>query len=770
MIRLLKRRLRLVVACGILAAFAGEPLAACIGQASTRDWMSEAAPTSMPIRPAHCDELDQTPPDFSWPAYRRGARYVFELRRPDAVVEKRTAARNWLLWGKTLAPGDYAWRVSVALPNGRIAPPGDWRLFAIKAGSSAFLVPDEEVLVERAMSKERPRAFPAGASLERLKKSLKLERRIGWEALLADLKRPRKAADGLDTLVQGARAYGQKAYSKALGDAKREAGKDLDRLLAAAFAYRVTGQDDYRRMALEKLKGVSRWPAEGASGASHHQVAGRYAWVLALAYDWLYADLSFADRRMVHDAIARRMDPLLEEFGVAAGKMDGMPYNSHGWVALGEMAATSALLVGDDFRANGWFEQTVQPFIQSISPWAGPEGGMANGTGYGVWDLSALLIPMDVIGYTLDLNLYEKAPLKNMLPFLMQFIPPGSPVGSFGDAAENTTDLWVGDFIRAYAMRAPSPEADWYAGHWLPRRYRMIHLFAPVLERRNESVTAPAGPAGIWAKTSGWVAMHGDIADPMRTSVYFKSSPYGSFSHSHGDQNSFVVVSAGRPVLIDSGYYDYYQSPHWRTWYTQTRAHNAITFDGGTGQKTGDRGAAGTIVAFEQHGDYDVAIGEAAQAYGGAVSTMRRTLVFVRPGTLIVIDSASSSAPRTWEWNFHALSQFEEAEPNRVVLGRGSDASCIRVHSTDRLTFSQRKGPPVPADAKWDASRHSAPQWHGKFVSSMPQREFAAVVMIQTACESPSEIHVTRIGDKWDLTLDNLHLTVGLDGSVQRLS
>lgn len=765
--RSLMRVLQLVVACGLFVTFAAEVLAACASPANLRDWMTGAAPTAMPIRPAHCAELDQTPPDFSWPAHRRGAAYVFELRRPDSVVEKQTVARNWLLWGKVLAPGAYAWRVSVVLPKGRKTQPGAWRAFTIMSGAQTFLVPGEDVLIARAMSRERPRAFPTGAALKRLTASLKQERRVGWEMLLAGLRRPAKAAEGLEAPVWTARAYGQKAYSKALGDAKREAGKDLDHLLAAAFAYRATGQDDYRRMALAKLEEASRWPPEGATGVSHHQVAGRYAWMLALAYDWLHAELSVAERRVVRDAIARRVDALLAEFGLAEGKMDRMPYNSHGWVALGEMAATAALLVGDDSRATNWFEMTVQPFIQSISPWAGPEGGMANGTGYGIWDLTALMIPMDVIGYALDLNLYDKAPLRNMLPFLMQFIPPGSPVGAFGDAAENATDLWVGDFVRAYAMRAPSIEADGYASQWRPRRHLLMHLFAPVHGRMDTPVTLQ-GATGMWAKTSGWVAMHGDIADPMRTSVYFKSSPYGSFNHSHGDQNSFVIVSGGRPVLIDSGYYDYYKSPHWSKWYTQTRAHNAITFDGGNGQITGDRAAAGNIVGFEQRGDYDVAIGEAAEAYGGSVSMMRRTLIFVRPGTLIVIDRAVSPVARKWEWNLHALSEFSEKGPNTVVFGNGAGKTCVSAHSPKVLSFSQHQGFPVPPDPKWGVDRKSRPQWHGKFASVVPDRELVVVALITMACDSPPAIQVAAVEAGLLLDFGDYQFAVGVDGSVQR--
>ena len=58
--------------------------------------------------------------------------------------------------------------------------------------------------------------------------------------------------------------------------------------------------------------------------------------------------------------------------------------------------------------------------------------------------------------------------------------------------------------------------------------------------------------------------------------LQFKSSRFGSFNHSHADQNSFILSAFGRPLLIDSGYYPWYGSPHDVGWTRQTIAHNAL--------------------------------------------------------------------------------------------------------------------------------------------------------------------------------------------------
>lgn len=744
----------------------GQVFAICDEATTFRDWLAHAPATSMPLRPTQCAQLDQTPPDFSWPAAGRSASYMFELRRPDGGVERRTVRKNWTMWPQELVPATYEWRVSVLNSRGSETKVGAWRQFTIKDDARSFVVPEMSILVERAMARTRPRAFFEEKALQRLHDSLKHERRLAWEALLADLKRAAKAAEGLGAPLWVTRGQGQKAYSKALGDVKREAGQDLDLLLAAAFAYRVTGERDFQQVARAKLLQIATWPAHGATGAFHHQVAGRFAWMLALAYDWLHADLSESERAAVRDAIAARVNPLLDAFGIPEGKMDRMPFNSHGWVALGEIAAAAALLVGDDARATGWFEETVLRFIQSISPWAGPEGGMANGTAYGIWDLSALLIPMDVLGYALGLNLYEKSPLRNMPHFLMAFIPPGSPAGAFGDAAERQTSLWVGDFAHAYALRVRSQEADWYAQQWAPRRRLLAHVFAPVAVQETAGDSGQPAANAMWAKTSGWVAMHGDIGDPGCTSVYFKSSPYGSFNHSHADQNSFTVVSGGRPVLVDSGYYDYYGSSHWRTWYTQTRAHNAITFDGGQGQKSGSRAASGRIALFVQHEDYDVVIGDAAVSYDGSVNRMLRTLIFLRPDRLLVVDRATSRVPRKWEWNLHALAPFSQTEPARVLVDYGAGTACVTVYSPQSLAFSQRRGFPAPPDPKWGAE--PAAQWHGQFASHTPERELAVVALVEARCSSPTAFHVVADGQGLSIGLDGHTFFLEQDGSVSR--
>src|SRR5690606_27048156 len=99
-------------------------------------------------------------------------------------------------------------------------------------------------------------------------------------------------------------------------------------------------------------------------------------------------------------------------------------------------------------------------------------------------------------------------------------------------------------FGKAYASFAPSPLARWYASHLEgedPKRFEYV-IAPPGTPARPEPL--PAGtPDALHLPSIGWVALHSDLADPKRTSVYFKSSPppFGAFNHQAADQNAFVI-------------------------------------------------------------------------------------------------------------------------------------------------------------------------------------------------------------------------------------
>lgn len=721
----------LLAVCALPRVAVGEAL--CVPMV-TRDWVSDAHALSMPLKPTDCERVDQSPPGFSWPEIGHGP-YEVEIVGPGNVRARQGTEKNWLLLARALPAGAYRWRVHPAKPG---TPPSEWRRFEIAAEAVPFVVPEHQQLVRTIRAKKRPRAFPRGDDLKELVAALGTTRVGHWKALVGEVEAGIGAPLQDDRAPLADIAGNRRAYSIALADTKRFASRIVGRMTQTAFAWKITGDSRYLAESLRLFDTVAGWDARGATGANHHQVAGQIIWSLALVRDWLDDELDEARKRAALRAAGARIDDLFAEFGIVGRrKLDKMPFNSHAWVALGEIAAASTLFLGDDVRAEAWAENAVRPFLSLYSPWGGHDGGFGNGMAYGVWDQLALTVPLDIIRHATGVNPWAKGWSRRIPEMLAYFMPPGAPTAVFGDGAEKLGfGSEIGDLASVVALRMPTATSEWYRRQWPPSRPgALVHGFAPV---EAGAVPAPPRVPAHHAKSVGWTAMHSTLSDRGKVSVYFKSSPYGSFSHSHADQNSFVLHAHGQPLLIDSGFYDYRGSSHGVEWYLQTRAHNAVTFDDGQGQrlqqKADDDGAAGRIVDFAHSERVDHVTGDSTAAYGGALGRALRTLAYFRPGHLVVYDMLESSSERRWEWNVHALAPFRKEGGGRVRLAVGAEQLCIDMQSSVAVEFEQTDRFATPPDFRRAADSSGEKQWHGRFVAKRPTRKAAFVAVISVGC------------------------------------
>lgn len=714
------------------------------------DWLSSAPALTMPVSPADCSSVDQTPPQFSWPD-QGDTRYLVELRDHQGKVVSHQTDRNWLLMDAALPAGIYQWRV--VMPDRRDKAAGEWRQFTVPDGATPFPVPLMNDLAKKVTSKSRPRAYPTGEEKERYLQALASDRKASWDAFLVNARQQLGAphVDAPDSLA--IRFVNQKDYSTKLGDNKKNAGYEINRMLDSALVWKVTGERSFLIDARETLLLMARWDPDGPTGINHHQLAGRTLWSMALGLDWLYSELSPTERKEIVGVLASRMEALINEFDIwPRRKLDKAPLNSHGWVALGEAAAAASLLLGEHPRARVWFDATVRPFAFLYSPWGGMDGGMGNGTAYGTWDSLSLTIPMDVLRLSTGVDLFRKGWSQNLGRFLTYFAPPGTRRGIFGDGAEKSYLLGdIGNLANAHASRSTDPLLRWYAKQVPARRANDFIQVFPAASLTKSLVDIGEIPTAAHFPTIGWTAMHSSLKNREKISIYFKSSSFGSFNHSHADQNSFALSAFGQPLLIDSGYYDFYGSKHHDGWYRQTQAHNAITYDGGKGQilqrTSSKESASGKIVAFATSESIDYVIGDSTQAYGGALQKAFRTVVFLKPSTVVVYDVLSSTTPRRWEWNLHALAKFKQINQHEVFLQSGDEKLCITMSASSPVGFEQTDQFAVAPDFKKAADVIDEKQWHGQFFSSQPSKEVAFIAVLNVGC-SVSKPAIADLGNK----------------------
>ena len=706
--------------------------AACGGQ---DDFLSRADPLLAPVRPADCAVLAQSPPEFTWPMADGHARYELALRFPDGRVEKRTSTRNFIIWPRPLATGSYSWTVNDSAP----------RTFSIPSSAVEFVVPTGEAALERAKKTPRPRSWPRDSSSPVV--AVKSERAAGLRELAGQVDstlrqplppEPRDRSQGTN-------------YDAVVTESKRAS--------ASALAWALTRQPAYATDGARRLMNLASWNPRGPVGYKANDMASRtIAWTLALGYDWMHDTLNAFQKAAIVAAIKAHAQPMFDDIGPRISKY---PYDSHGNVSLTILAGIGALMAGDIPEADEWLRSTISMAIVWTSPWGGPDGGFGNGTAQMYWDAQSNLPVWYVWRNAVGADLARKDWVRNFGRAMVYLVPPGTPAGLFGDGQElNLQELWarVG---KAYAAFAPSPLARWYAREMKGEDVsRLELLMAPKSEGGGDSLPAGIENAAHFPSI-GWVAMHSSLADPRRTSVYFKSSPYGSYNHSHGDQNSFIVNDRGKRLAIASGYYDGYRTEHWTNWYKQTRSANAITFDGGHGQGIDDRRFSGTITRFATTPAFDFAVGRAEPAYGTKLTLAQRSIAYLRPGTIIVHDALASDTARTWEWNIHALRKMTRHAETRVGIVHDDAMLCVEMLASPPIAFTQTDQYTAPPQGKW------SPEWHGTFATTRKSQkaEFVALMRVGSDCTKATGATAKQAEGGWQVSVDGKTVTFA-DGNV----
>ena len=715
------------------------------------------------VRPADCARVQQSPPDFSWPP-GDGGPYTVSLAFPDGHTETRSVTNNWLNWDGTLPAGTYTWTVARA---GLTSLP---RRFTVSADAVPFVVPDIETVIQQLLAKPHPRGMPDNSTLSAMAGQRDFELRVlrfSVDRLLGEPLPP----DGLQGDGDGYDRFGMRA-------------------LWSLIAYAYDRTDVYKEDARRRVLNLAAWDPRGPTTVDDQE--SRYvAYVVAVGYDWLAATWSAAEREQVLTMLNTRIGDLHAWATGARGWPPSdpnagipppiwqTPRDSHRNVTAAVVAGMSTLLVGDLPAADTWVRDLL-PFAANVmSPWSGEEGGYANGTAYSMWDTGGLLTTWYVLrqatcGGPACIDMAQKAWVRNWGRFITYFVPPtypadaaihdvrkndaGTPIGLFGDGfAEPELFEARARFVKSYANFAPGAFACWLAaGLTGGDQTRAEYLMSP-----PDTCAAPAAfpsgaPNSLYLPAIGWLAMHSDLADLDRTSVYFKSSPrpFGAFNHQSADQNAFVINAGGERLAIESGYNDDFGTNHWQYWVKRTRSKNAITFDGGQGQIAFEHlpdpfkaTGHGSIVRQHSTADFDIVTGDAKDAYNGALTRALRTVVFLRPGTILVYDSLASSTPRTWEWNIHALNPFTViSSSRRVLITRGTQSLCVEV-----LAGPPRQFVPVSDSdfSSWGRSNDptndvsaapldsaAAVQYHGKFAATRASTtaEFIVLMRVNAPC------------------------------------
>lgn len=514
---------------------------------------------------------------------------------------------------------------------------------------------------------------------------------------------------------------------------------------AATLCWLVTGEEKYFAKARAILLGEATWHFEpdwkagavpGATDIYYNDEAHFRLWrKLPLVYDQLRAKLSTEDRATIMAHFKVRGDRSVA--WIRRAKVQDIRRNSleidadsHP-VRFMAMTGLTALALWDDLpEARDWWSFAYTFYRDQFSPFGGDDGGWAEGNAYwrGTFEHASFQDTLLSLGDPLAYSsaFWKNSPyfcLYNVQPYLHTIFGDASNAGHFNlepataDYFEHMARVTQNGYFRAYAElctdQRPRPIEKGLAN--LDRTYPTAAEFLIRNFIASDQPLPAARPLGDlpphrYFADIGWVSMHSRLGEPEKDiQLTFKSSPYGSFSHSHADQNAFILNARGDSLLINSAYREYHNSPHHEQWTRQTKSKNAILIDG-VGQKPKDKNANGRITRFETTDRYVWTTGDATAAYALAqqdrspVQRVTRDVVFLDKADIVVLrDRVVLATPGKLSWLLHAEQaiEWEESRARAVVSGAHSAfavhllAPGVKWHGSVTTQF------PVPVDPKY---------------------------------------------------------------------
>jgi len=336
-----------------------------------------------------------------------------------------------------------------------------------------------------------------------------------------------------------------------------------------------------------------------------------------------------------------------------------------------------------------------------LSALGGSDGGWAEGIGYGIWYNQFYIPGFETLRRSANYNLWKQPFFRKLRWFYFYCTAIRGEMRPFGDGAAGNGPGESPHHFRSlmsfHAYRYNDPYVSWWVkqlkGYERPSRPNWALLYLDPLPQPKAPTDLPQSRAfhGV-----GWAGLHSKLAAPDHdTFMLFKSSPYGSVSHSHADQNSFTIMKGGHALAIPSGYYGpSYGRPHHTQWTRSTKANNSVLVNG-EGQVVSDHEATGKLAAFEEQPGYTYLCGNATAAYKGKLEQFNRHILLLRPNLFVLLDVLQAPQPANFQWMLHALEPMVlDKQQTRVITRRNERWLDVRLRAPGGLSLSHTELPP----------------------------------------------------------------------------
>jgi hypothetical protein len=522
----------------------------------------------------------------------------------------------------------------------------------------------------------------------------------------------------------------------------------------AAFVHMVTGearQVPVAKLAIRRILEYPKWDVflEGGRTPFGLQRAPEATIALAFALDWLGDNLDAAERAEIERQIAVKGAPACfttlyglkypdRVKGWGMDPAEDYPYryvDFKRWpliinatnlkvIPIAALGIAACLLHGRHPQAESWLDLARSSAVAFSTMYSG-DGSYGEGVSYWGYTTLHMALFAEVLwrtrgiddrhlvnypgtaryGLAMTLPRLGEIPNPNEkqqnLGIPLSLIPPCYDIVNFGDAngsVETSVAAWTG---RTYN----DPVCRWISRDLTEAKYAYGIIWyepdAPVAEP-EPALLDDRMVNDLVVSRSGWKP--GDSVVALRSG--------GPGNHEHADRNS-VIFKAHGDRLFNDPFRAAYMNTLERWKLRLTESHTAVLIDGkGHQYHHGEEGtnaslAFARVTAFATGPGWMAVTSDATDAYqlvNDNVTRVERTLVFVKPDVLLVLDRVDlAAAPATVQVRFQVFNDdargscsvdgpaFRIARPFATLQARVSAAAGFAVRE-GRLALSEKEG------------------------------------------------------------------------------
>ena len=759
--------------------------------------------------PALNNEANSVSPILLWPMTKKANGYDIRLSQDPSFADAQTISEQNIPWTiynphQKLKEGTWYWQYRVHN--------GDWsqRLqFRITTNSDQDFAPGVEKFFS-AIPGSHPRVL-----VDRSNEKLFTEQNRGTEdgaAILKEVniwmtKEPPTEKDAERKIEGNSKEENDKIALVASEHASNNVYFAVDLFCKA---YILTGDNKFKQKAIAWAMSVAAWDPDGVSHLSDFGDA-RCMTAMALAFDTFHDQLNDNQRQLLIKAIHKRADRFYHEW---INNIDAKVLSNHVWqYILHYFFQTAIALYGETDDARNWIQYAYELWLARAPILGGDDGGWCEGASYFRLDMETLLdIPMIIKHYT-GFDFIKNTEWYQRNPYWMAYsFPVGSSSDGFGDDVEKIYSPGTEYLAYADALSRLTGNrmAAWYAQQIevtgkndtkteervngvtsypkknktvvklsdadMLRWFRMRYLHGI---KRPEPINPSTLPAAQIFRGTGVVDMHSSITERNKDlMISMRSSPYGSYGHLLGDQNTFNVLFGGDRLFYMSGHKVAMQDPHRLGWYKATQGHNGILID--------DKGqpfsveAYGYLPRFINGKNVSYAVGDASQAYSSkaekqqtGLKKFRRHLLFLHPDILLIYDELEADHPAKWSWLIHSPYKIKVDElKDQFYCSSSKVTATTSLFSSQKFHWQLSDTFGVPAvnwlgreDEDGNLIEYKNDQWHltAATVDKSNKARFLAIMRINPNGKMKTETSAEQFNDKNEVTIDGwvIHAELG---------